>query len=135
MPEQKVTLSLYDIDTHSMNCNCGLCGANKKSYGVAIFAAGQSADPLNVEYGPSEPAAFHNARVFCQESNLHIQDDIVQNPDGSHTGHPSIEFAETLVRIYCPIGHIMKEIPLEIWIGSADETSAQDPAFTVTCSQ
>ena len=37
MQNKNVRLSLYDINGHSLNCNCGLCGANKKSYGVAVF--------------------------------------------------------------------------------------------------
>jgi hypothetical protein len=39
---KNVRLSLYDTDGHSLNCNYGLCGANKKSYGVAIFADGEN---------------------------------------------------------------------------------------------
>ncbi len=135
MTTNVVRLILYDIDGHSLNCHCGLCGANKKSYGVAIFPPDQLSDPIEVVYGPSEPAAFHNGRLYCREHDMQILDDIVQNPDGSHTGHPTVEFAESTCRIYCPVGHIVSEVSLDDWAGSEAETNMNDPAYTVTCAQ
>lgn len=130
-----VRISLYDIDSHPMNCRCGQCGQNKKSYGFAVFADWDTSDPLDVIYGPSEPAAFQNARLYCRKHNFGIVGDIVQNPDGSHSGHPTVEFTEDVARIFCSVGHIVTEVPLSEWIGSPEETRSQDPSYSVTATR
>lgn len=75
-----VALFLDDIDRHG-ECYCGDCNSNGKSYGVGIFKITElehvgsvhvdsvrEDDPLERVYGPSEEAAFQNARDTCDEN-------------------------------------------------------------------
>jgi hypothetical protein len=57
---------LDDQDRHGAGCTCGLCNANGKSYGVAIFRAEddeEDREPIDRIYGPSEAAAMANAQL------------------------------------------------------------------------
>lgn len=58
-----VVLALDDRDRHELPCECGRCNSQGTSYGVGVYASNdQQGDPLDRVYGPSEVAAFHNAR-------------------------------------------------------------------------
>lgn len=78
-----VVVLLDDTDWHGSGCTCGLCNANGKSYGVAIYNALQTPEasdgddfherlreqePLARVYGPSEDAAYHNARLEAAQA-------------------------------------------------------------------
>lgn len=74
----KVKLVFDDIDRHGEGCECGFCNFIGKSYGVAIrsteFIPGVG-DPLTRVYGPSEEAAFDNAKLFCKNQDWQIEED------------------------------------------------------------
>lgn len=53
---------LDDQDRHGAGCDCGLCNANGKSYGVAVYIVGEE-EPIERVYGPSEGAAMSNAQL------------------------------------------------------------------------
>ncbi len=67
----KVYLKLEDQDRHGAGCTCGKCNRNGKSYGVAAYEF-DSADPIFVEYGPSEEAAMVNAELEAKKADLEV---------------------------------------------------------------
>lgn len=67
----KVFLRLEDQDRHGAGCKCGKCNRNGKSYGVGAFRFDVE-DALFVSYGPSEEAAFHNAKMDAQAQGLEV---------------------------------------------------------------
>jgi len=63
-----------DIDQHGAGCRCGLCNRNGKSYGVALVNV-QTGEVDERVYGPSEDAAWYNARLQAQEEDQPVQND------------------------------------------------------------
>jgi len=71
----KYSLILDDMDRHGAGCDCGVCNSNGKSYGVAIIKTPKDGEALNSAliarvYGPSEEAAFHNARLMIRSKKV-----------------------------------------------------------------
>jgi hypothetical protein len=70
-----VVLILDDQDQHG-DCDCGLCNANGKSYGVGIYPATESGVPngdvLTRVYACSEFSAMHNAKLACYQQQYAI---------------------------------------------------------------
>ena len=74
-----VYLIFDDIDRHGAGCDCGLCDANGKSYGVAVRhwepgvdIAMEDGEVELREYAASEESAFQNARLVCEKEGWQI---------------------------------------------------------------
>lgn len=77
-----VVLIYDDQDHHGSGCECGLCNANGKSYGVGIHQSTSHGiivgEVFERVYGPSEEAAMHNARQVCEEKGYVIVPQVEQ---------------------------------------------------------
>lgn len=69
-PAVKVILLQDDIDRHGEGCDCGLCDALGKSYGVGIYRLDKPGEVHERAYGPSEAAALVAARAICSREGL-----------------------------------------------------------------
>lgn len=87
---RRVIVVVDDIDRHGEGHDCGLCNANGKSWGAAVFdladrPAGsdpdwyRNADPLDRVYAPSEQSAAEAARIACGQEGWEV---VVQDDEG-----------------------------------------------------
>lgn len=51
----------------------------------------------------------------------------------AHSGRPVLRQNSTHVLVLCPLGHLIRGMPVAQWAGSLLEAMASDPSWSVEC--